>query len=38
MRNSLVKIENNEKYMDPIEHFERELSLSRVSHIYFFIK
>ena len=34
MRDSLVTIENKEKYMNPIEHFERELSSSQVSHSY----
>lgn len=34
MRNSLVIIENREKYMNPIEHFESGLSSSQVSHSY----
>lgn len=34
MRNSLVTIENKEKYMNPIEHFESGLSSSQVSHSY----
>ena len=37
MRDSLVTIENKEKYMNPIEHFERELSSSQVSHIYSYL-
>ena len=34
MRDSFVTIENKEKYMNPIEHFESGLSSSQVSHSY----
>lgn len=34
MRNSLVKLDHKEKYMNLFEHFESGLSSSQVSHSY----